>query len=173
MTNSKPVPGKKAPSLEVQTQNGVWSLFDQTPDNFTAIFFYRGLHCPICKKQLEELEAKCEKFNDAGTNVIALSMDSEVRWRKSRSDWEVDELTIGHSVSEQTARNWGLYISEAIKDGEPDIFSEPGIFLVKPDGTLYLASIQSAPFARPSIDDLLSAIDFVTEKEYPARGQKT
>jgi hypothetical protein len=28
------------------------------------------------------------------------------------------------------------------------------------------------PFARPHLDDLLKAIDFVKEEDYPARGEK-
>ena len=172
MKNSKPVPGAEAPTLTVETNEGEWSLIEQKPKNFTAIFFYRGLHCPLCKKQLEELNEKRDRFEEAGANLIAVSMDSAARCRKSRSDWDVNELTIGHSMTEETAREWGLYISEAIKDGEPDIFSEPGIFLVKPNGQLYFSAIQSAPFARPEVDAILSMIDFVMEKDYPARGQK-
>ena len=54
---------------------------------------------------------------------------------------------------------------------EPEKFSEPGLFLVKPDGTLYAAFIQTMPFARPPLDQLLGAIDFIKEKDYPARGE--
>ena len=45
------------------------------------------------------------------------------------------------------------------------------MFLVRPDGTLYAASIQSMPFARPSFADVAQAIAFVAEKNYPARGE--
>jgi peroxiredoxin len=33
----------------------VWELSEQKPENFTLIVFYRGAHCPICRKQLQEL----------------------------------------------------------------------------------------------------------------------
>ena len=32
---------------------------------------------------------------------------------------------------------------------------------------------QSVPFARPSFDALLKGIDFVLDKDYPARGDRT
>jgi len=61
--------------------------------------------------------------------------------------------------------------SLAIKEGEPAQFSEPGLALVRADGTLYAIWIQSMPFARPHLNDVLSAIDFVIKENYPARGE--
>ena len=51
------------------------------------------------------------------------------------------------------------------------LFSDPGVFLVRPDGTLYYGSTQTMPFARPAFQDLLGAIDFAISKDYPARGE--
>jgi len=56
---------------------------------------------------------------------------------------------------------------------EPPLFNEPGVFLVKPDGTLYYGAVQTMPFARPQFQDLLGAIDFAIAKDYPARGEYT
>jgi hypothetical protein len=42
---------------------------------------------------------------------------------------------------------------------------------VKPDGTLYWASISSMPFARPNFSEIAQALDFVLSKNYPARGE--
>jgi hypothetical protein len=44
------------------------------------------------------------------------------------------------------------------------------VFLVRPDGTLYYAAVQSMPFVRPNFGDLLKAVDFAIDKDYPARG---
>jgi hypothetical protein len=54
---------------------------------------------------------------------------------------------------------------------EPPLFSEPGIFLVRPDRTLYFSSVQTMPFARPHLADILGALDFVIAEDYPARGE--
>ena len=56
---------------------------------------------------------------------------------------------------------------------EPDLFSEPALYLVKPDGTLYFGAVQTMPFARPHFDDVVGAVKFVLEKDYPARGEVT
>jgi len=165
------VPGKKAPNLNVKTTEGQsWDLAQQNPENFTVLIFYRGLHCPICRKTLEELNKKIGEFEGKGANVFAVSMDSEERARKSSDEWDIGDVPLGYGLSVDDARDWGLYLSESIKDAEPKIFSEPGLFIVRADGTLYAASIQSMPFARPALNDVLGAIDFILEKDYPPRG---
>jgi hypothetical protein len=75
-----------------------------------------------------------------------------------------------------SAREWGLYLSSgrgktSAGVEEPSLFVEPGIFVIRPDQTLYFATVQTMPFARPSFGDLLKAIDFVIANDYPARGE--
>jgi hypothetical protein len=87
-------------------------------------------------------------------------------------------LKIGYGLSLASAREWGLYISASrgktsIGIEEPALFSEPGVFIVRPDGTLYYGATQTMPFARPQFQDLLGAIDFAIAKDYPARGEYT
>ena len=53
------------------------------------------------------------------------------------------------------------------------MFSEPGVFLVQPDTTLYFSSVQTMPFVRPNFSEMVKALDFVIEKDYPARGEYT
>ena len=45
---------------------------------------------------------------------------------------------------------------------------KPGLVLVRPDGTLYAALVGSMPFARPHFSEVLKALDFIVEKDYPA-----
>ncbi len=165
------LPGTKAPNLNIKTTDDKsWSLGQQNPENFTILIFYRGVHCPVCKKTLEDLNNKLSKFEDKGTSVLALSMDSEERAKKSKDEWDIENVELGYGLSAEDAISWGLYLSESISDKEPRLFSEPGLFILKPDQTLYAASIQTMPFARPALDDVLGAIDFILEKDYPARG---
>jgi hypothetical protein len=55
----------------------------------------------------------------------------------------------------------------------PPLFSKPGVFIVRPDGSLYDGAVQTMPFARPHCHDLLVAVDFTISKDYPARGEYT
>ncbi len=166
-------PTEKAPELHLGLINGTtWDLAKQEPENFTMLIFYRGLHCPVCKKYLEELQTKIDTFKDKGVNVVAASMDSEKRAKISTEKWDIESIPLAYEMSESKAREWGLYISNAIKDAEPEVFSEPALFLINKDGTIYSSSIQTMPFARPGFDDLLKSIDFILKEEYPARGGK-
>lgn len=166
------LPRKKVPRLIVETTSGMqWDLREQKPVNFTMVIFYRGMHCPVCKSYLQELNEKIEKFQEKGVNAICISANNQSLAEKTVKEWEIDKLTVGYDFDTEDARKWDLYISEGIKNEEPTAFFEPGLFLIKPDNSLYAASIQTMPFARPKFDELLKAIDFVLDKDYPARGE--
>ena len=132
------------------------------------LIFNRGLHCPICRSQLSEMQRRLEDFSERGVELVSVSGESAERAEQMRSEWEIDAIPIVHDLSEKGMREWGLFVSRGIKDGEPDLFNEPALFLIKPDGTVYYESILSMPVGRPPVDDLLDGIDFFTENDYPA-----
>lgn len=171
------IPRQRVPNLVVSiVGGGTWSLAEQTPLKFTLIVVYRGLHCPICSHYLADLNQQIEAFKKLGVSVLVLSSDNEARASQAKHDWQLGSLDVGYNLSIETARKWGLYISSSngkTSAGvvEPDRFPEPGLFLVRPDNTLYFASVQTMPFARPSFADILKAVSFVIEKNYPARGE--
>ena len=164
-------PDSAVPALAVDTVGGQrWELKAQSPENFTMVVFYRGLHCPVCKSYLQKLEGLLDGYAQAGFSTIAISMNDAALARQTASDWELGGLEIGYGLSEADARAWGLYISHSIKDAEADIFCEPGVFWVRPDGRLYLADVSNMPWARPDLEFLLSKVPFAVENGYPARG---
>lgn len=72
------LPKKEVPRLRVETTNGMqWDLRDQKPENFTLVVFYRGLHCPVCKSYLQELNEKTEEFREKGVNMICISANNQ------------------------------------------------------------------------------------------------
>lgn len=170
-------PRTKTPELEVDTlDDGKWRLSAQKPDNFTMIVAYRGLHCPICRTYLAELDRNVSEFQKRGIEVIAISSDTQERAQATKDEWKLKNIRVGYGMSIDRAREWGLYISTSrgkTSAGvvEPEQFNEPGLFLVKPDQTLYASSVATMPFARPHFNEILKAIDFVVEKDYPARGE--
>lgn len=168
-------PDQPVPALDLPLTIGArYALSKQHPEHFTMLVFYRGKHCPICKSYLQELGSKLEHFVAAGVNVAAVSMDNEERAMVAHNDWKTGDVPLVYDLTEQQAREWGLYISQGRDDSEePAVFSEPALFLVKPDGRLYFASIQNAPFTRPPLDQLLEGITFVKENGYPVRGTLT
>lgn len=168
----KPVPALTFPLVG----GGAWNLADAKPQNFTMVVFYRGLHCPICARYLKDLDTKLPKFAERGVDVVVVSTDPQDRAERAKADWALDNLSVGYGVSIEKAREWGLYVSTSrgktsIGVVEPDLFAEPGLFLIRPDGTLYFGSVQTMPFARPGFQEILGALDFVLANDYPARGE--
>jgi|AntRauTorcE11897_2_1112592.scaffolds.fasta_scaffold03022_3 peroxiredoxin len=167
-----PTPRQAAPELAVETlDNGSWNLTEQNPENFTLVIFYRGLHCPVCKDYLQTLTELESKFGERGVKVMAVSMDSEDRAREAQEEWGFEGFPLGYGLSKEAAADWGLYLSAGISDAEPELFSEPGLFLVRPDGELFYGAINSMPFGRPHLPTMLKSLDFVLENDYPARGE--
>jgi len=170
-------PREAAPALTVETlDHGTFDLHGAKPERGTVICFYRGLHCPICANYLKELERLSPEFAERGVETIAISSDDADRTRQMAEKIEAKNLRFGYGLDLNVARDWGLYISTSrgptsIGIMEPDLFSEPGLFMIQDDGTIYYLSVQSMPFVRPHFSELLSALDFAIEKNYPARGE--
>jgi len=173
------MPRQNVPELEVATVGGgTWNIADSQPTNFTMVVFYRGLHCPICARYLKDLENKLSKFAERGVKVVAISSDSQHRAEQTQQEWKLEHLTLGYDLDLDKAREWGLYISTSrgkTSAGfiEPELFSEPALYLIRPDGTLYFGTVQTMPFARPNFAEILGALDFVLANDYPARGEVT
>ncbi len=173
------MPRYPVPALNVALTSGGRFVLGAAPgDQFDLLVFYRGLHCPICAKYLLELERLAPEFTARGVQVLALSSDDAERAGQMADKVGASAIKLGYGLSLRSAREWGLYISTSrgqtsIGIEEPALFSEPGVFIVRPDGTLYYGAVQTMPFARPPFQDLLGAIDFALAKDYPARGEYT
>ncbi|MFA9418676.1 MAG: peroxiredoxin-like family protein [Gammaproteobacteria bacterium] len=169
-------PRQPVPELNVSTLQGPWSLSEQEPKNFTMIVFYRGLHCPICSKYLAELNKMVDDFSEIGVSILAVSSDGEERAQQAREDWGLDKVNLGYGLSVDQAREWGLHRSAgrgktSIGIEEPAEFAEPGLYLVRPDNSLYWGQVSTMPFARPHFREILGALNFALANDYPARGE--
>lgn len=165
------MPRERVPALDLPTVGGGRYILGKKPaQRFDLLVFYRGAHCPICAKYLMELERLAPEFEKRGVRSVAISADGAERAAKMSEKVKANLVTFAHDLPLSTARAWGLYLSAGRGD-EPALFSEPGVFLVRPEGTLYYGSTQTMPFARPPFADLLGAVDYAISKDYPARGE--
>ena len=172
-------PRQKTPDLSLPMLDG--STFDLATDGGklgTVVCFYRGLHCPICANYLKELEKQTAAFAERGVKTIAISSDGQERTQSMADKVEAKDLRFAYDLSLEKAKEWGLYISTSrgetsIGIVEPDLFSEPGLFLVNADQSLYYASVQTMTFSRPHFSELVGALDFAIANNYPARGEYT
>nr|QCL10005.1 redoxin family protein [Rhizobium rhizogenes] len=165
--------------MSVKTlSHGEFDLVNEAPSFMTLVCFYRGLHCPVCGNYLKELEKLTPSFAERGVSTVAISSDGEERAWHMAEKIGAEHLRVGYGLPLSVARQWGLYISASrgktsIGIEEPDLFSEPGVFLIKPDQAIYWLSVQSMPFARPNFSEMIQALDFVIKNDYPARGEYT
>jgi peroxiredoxin len=140
--------------------------------------FYRGMHCSACGDYLAELQSMHAAFNKQGVTPIAISMDDADRASSAEATWALKDLCVAYALSLQQARDWGLYVSRgtglsSLGIEEPPMFVEPALFLIRPDRTLYFASVQSMPFGRPCFAEMLSGIEKAVARNSPARGEIT
>jgi peroxiredoxin len=165
-------PRQPAPELAVELHSGgTYVLSEQTPAQFTMVVFFRGLHCPVCRGQLREVDRQLDELAERGIDVIAVSGDTRERTQQLQDEWQLERIPLGYGLTESDMRTWGLFVSRGVYDHEPALFSEPGLFLIAADGTVFYESILSMPVGRPRLSDLLAAIDYWTTHDYPARGE--
>jgi peroxiredoxin len=169
-------PGTLAPRLSLSLAGGGSTdgldLGTGEGGRFTLVVFFRGLHCPVCRRQLKELDERLDELRAVGIGrVVAVSMESAERSEQVVDRWGLTELPVAWGLPEAEAREWGLFISRAIKDGEPSVFSEPGMFILDSGGTVYWSNVASMPFGRPPLDDIIAGVAYANDHNYPARGE--
>jgi peroxiredoxin len=172
------IPGDTMPAIDARLVSGErWSLAQEKPAKLALLAFYRGEFCPICRVWLADIARHVPEFGKRGTSVIALSCDGREGAEHSVRDWGLAPLRVGYELQVEDARKAGVYISEGrglnAETGvrEPRLFTEPALMLVKPEGELYATWIQSTPYARVHIAEVLTAVDnFVAKNLPPPRG---
>ena len=176
------MPRQPVPALDVALAGGGrYGLAQERPAIASLVVFYRGLHCQQCSDYIADLDARLPDLEARGISAVAISCDLAERGERTPADWGLKRLRIGYGLSLREARRWGLFLTEGRprKEGwsEPPVYGEPGFFLVRPDGTLFLTAVQNMPFARPRVEDLCAGFDFLFERGYfrdedcPARGE--
>src|SRR2546421_8580072 len=117
-------PRQPVPALDVAlVDGGRWVLAEQRPDRFSLVVFYRGVHCQMCRAYVTELNGLVDRFAEVGvTSLVAVSGDDAQRARRAVDEWALDRLPVGYGHSLDSMRRWGLFISKAIKEGQPNEF---------------------------------------------------
>ena len=173
------IPREKTPELVIPTLSGeTFDLSKEQSERGVVLCFYRGLHCPICANYLKELDKETPALAERGVTTIAISSDVKDRAVAMSERIDNQNLRIGYDLDLKKAREWGLYLSRSrgktsIGIEEPTLFSEPGLFIINPDQTLYYGAVQTMPFSRPHFSELIGAVDFAIKNNYPARGEYT
>ncbi|WP_299597748.1 peroxiredoxin-like family protein [uncultured Tateyamaria sp.] len=164
--------GSAFPKLDVARLGG-GTLSLGTPrggHDWQLVVVYRGLHCPLCKKYLAQLQELESDFNALGVDVVTVSGDPENKAQAMVDEKELS-LAMGYGLSVTQMDALGIYISDPRSPQETDQpFPEPGLFVVNGDGAIQMVDVSNAPFLRPDLQSVLNGVKFVRSNDYPIRG---
>jgi peroxiredoxin len=167
-------PGDKFPITQAQLLVGGTLDFASLLEGSAGLLLvvYRGKQCGYCKVQLGEIEKRYEEFSQRNIKVLAISADTIERAQITHDELALGKLEVAFGLDLDLARQCGLYISDSRKEVEMPQFSEPGIFLIRPDQTLEAAWVSSFAFPRPPLDGIIDAMDFFLKVDplLPPRG---
>ncbi|MDO6591182.1 thioredoxin peroxidase [Loktanella sp. D2R18] len=170
MPTPKPIAGSILTSMSFSKLGGGTLTVGGPRENWTLFVVYRGKHCGRCKKYLNTLNDMRGAWADAGFDIAVVSADPLEKAAADQAEfgWEFD---IGYDLSEAHMTQLGVYMSDPLSSGETDRrFAEPGIFVIRPDGSLVIVAISNGPSARPDLAELLDGMIFTKVNDRPARG---
>ncbi len=176
MQNSKVTAGQTFPHIEVKTEDGrlvplVDTAEQAASGKWTLVIIYRGQHCPICLKYLNELGMFTGRFEGLNVEIVAVSADNKQQLEQFKVNGLGVDFPVRLELKVEDMKKLGLYISEPTSDAETDhLFPEPGLFLVNAKGQIAMIDIANAPFIRPNIDQFFTGLEYVMDNNYPIRG---
>ncbi|MGF1759330.1 redoxin domain-containing protein [Photobacterium sagamiensis] len=166
--------GQPFPQLSVNTIDGEQVVLGVPKSGFDwqLVVVYRGAHCPLCTRYLNQLNERMHDLHKLGIDVVAVSGDSLAKAKRQLADVN-PSYPVGFGLTIEQMQLLGLYVSEPRSPQETDApFAEPGLFVINEQGLIQVLDISNAPFARPDLDALLMGLEFIKnpENNYPIRG---
>lgn len=178
MTQTKLAAGDRFPTLSVTTFEGDIAHLGQprpnTGTNWQMVVVYRGRHCPLCTKYLNQLEGFREQLLLTGVDIIAVSADSREQLSDHKTKLEVG-FPLAYGLTQAQMDTLGLYVSLPRSEQETDhSFAEPGLFVVNEEGNLHVVDISNNPFVRPELQALVNGLGWIRDPDnnYPIRGTR-
>lgn len=162
------------PELTANLLTGEPVTLSNTSDqaDWKLILVYRGRHCPLCTRYLNQLQEFKQKLAEIGVEIIAISGDSKAQLEEHLEQLEVN-FPLAYGLTIEQMETLGLYISHPRSPQETDHpFAEPGLFVVNEAGTVQVVDISNNPFVRPDLQTLVNGIAWVRDpnNNYPIRG---
>jgi peroxiredoxin len=166
--------GSPFPKISLQSLDGGTAEIGQpTGDtDWKMVVVYRGRHCPLCTKYLNQLETYKQQLLDNRIDLVAVSADS-----KSQLESHLEKLHVSfplcYGLTIEQMEELGLYISIPRSDKETDHpFAEPGLFVINDKGQVQVVDISNIPFVRPELEALVAGLGRIKdpENDYPIRG---
>lgn len=166
--------GATFPALPVQSLDGetVDISKPRGEADWHLVVVYRGQHCPLCTKYLNQLNDVVDALAEIGVSIVAVSADSREQLEQHLGKLDT-RVPLFHGLTLEQMEALGLYISVPRSEKETDhLFPEPGLFVINGDGRLQVVDISNNPFVRPELQALVSGLGWIRDPEnnYPIRG---
>ena len=140
--------------------------------DWKLVIVYRGKHCPLCTRYLNEFENHVATLRKLGVETIAVSGDSKAQLEAHLEKLEVS-FPLAYGLTLEQMQQLGVYISVPRSPEETDHnFAEPALFIVNEEGTIQVVDISNNPFVRPNLESFVSGIEWIRNpaNNYPIRG---
>lgn len=161
-TISALLPGGKPVDLKTPLANCDWKI----------VVVYRGKHCPMCTRYLNQLETHKQALADIGVDMIAVSADNEQQLKAHSKELQVS-FPLAYGLTQEQMQQLGLFISQPRSELETDHnFPEPGLFVINDQGAIQVIDISNNPFVRPDLETLVNGLKWIRnpDNNYPIRG---
>lgn len=138
--------------------------------DWLLVVAYRGAHCPMCTRYLNEVEPLLGQLHELGVDVLAVSADDVEQVARHREQLNIS-FPLYHGLTVEQMETLGLYVSDP-RPGETDHrFGEPAMFVIDPEGRIQIVDVSNNPFARPELSIIVKGIRWMQQENYPIRGQ--
>ena len=172
--SKKLIAGDRFPSITVTALDGSKATLGVPKEgaDWQMVVVYRGRHCPLCTKYLNQIEGYKDRLFANKVDVVAVSGDSKEQLIRHNEKLDVS-FPLYYGLTEDQMKTLGLYISVPRSEKETDHnFAEPGVFVVNEEGKLHVVDLSNNPFVRPELEALASGLEWIRnpENDYPIRG---
>ncbi|UYV38399.1 redoxin family protein [Rhodobacteraceae bacterium D3-12] len=162
MTSRKLAAGSAFPAITLPMLGRQPRDISRPGDGFDwmLIVVYRGKHCPLCTRYLQQLNDVLPDLNALGVDVVAVSADSETRATSQMAEVS-PAFGVAYGLTVPQMQGLGLYISDPRNGTDVEApFAEPGLFVLNEDRVLQITDISNVPFARPDLTWIAKGIGF-------------
>ena len=173
MSDHKVRAGRTFPSITVTALDGSQhDLAQRNEGRWKMVVVYRGRHCPLCTKYLNNLEGYVSRLDEIDVDVIAVTADRLEQVQDQLKKLDVS-FPMYHGLTIEQMKELGLYISHPRSPQETDHpFPEPGLFVINNEGEVHVVDLSNNPFVRPELKALTNGLAWIKDPDnnYPIRG---
>jgi len=171
---------KVADIVLAEHYGGSISLTDLWAGHPLIVIFYRGGWCPFCNAQIKEMADNSERFEEIGVLPVFISVDTPDAVSLTNQTYQIPfpvlsdtnlkahtEFNVINKISDELqerAASRGLDFSEW-SGSDHGVIAHASSFLVDTNGVVQWSTVVKDYRSRPSIDQLIAAIEQWQEKQ--------